>query len=49
MSEYPMGAHDDAPDGLEMAVKLARSVTVGTKVDYKSVISRALRFRHGGY
>ena len=49
MSEYPMGAHDDAPDGLEMAVKLARSVTVGTKIDYKTVLSRGLRFRRGGY
>lgn len=49
MLEYPMGKNDDGPDGLEMAVKLALSVKIGTKVDYKSVISRALRFRNGSY
>ncbi|PYG86726.1 putative phage terminase large subunit-like protein [Ruminiclostridium sufflavum DSM 19573] len=49
MFEYPMGKCDDAPDGLEMAVKLALSVKIGTRVDYKSVISRALKFTSGSY
>lgn len=49
MFEYPMGKNDDGPDGLEMGVKLAVSVKVGTKVDYKSVLSRALKFRNGSY
>lgn len=49
MKEYPMGRNDDAPDALQMAVKLALDYKIGTKVDYKSVISRALRFRKGAY
>lgn len=49
MYEYPMGRNDDAPDGLQMAVKLALDVKVGTKTDYKSVLSRALSFRRGAY
>lgn len=49
MIEYPMGRNDDGPDGLAMAVKLALDIKIGTKVDYKSVISRALHFRGGCY
>jgi len=49
MTEYPMGKNDDGPDGLEMMVKLALSIKVGTKVDYKSVVSRALDFGRGAY
>lgn len=49
MFEYPMGKNDDGPDGLEMVVKLALAVKIGTKVDYRSIISRALNFRHGAY
>lgn len=49
MTEYPMGKNDDAPDGLQMAVKLALDTKVGNKVDYKSVQSRALNFRSGAY
>jgi len=49
MTEYPMGKNDDGPDGLQMAVKLALDVKVGTKVDYKSVLSRALGFKRGTY
>lgn len=49
MSEYPMGKNDDGPDGLQMGVKLALDVKVGRKVDYRSVISRALDFRRGAY
>lgn len=49
MTEYPMGKNDDGPDGLQMAVKLALDVKVGRKVDYKSVIARALGFKNGAY
>ncbi len=49
MTEYPMGKNDDGPDGLQMAVKLALDVKAGTRVDYKSVQSRAMRFRRGAY
>lgn len=49
MQEYPMGKNDDAPDGLQMAVKLALDLKVGTKTEYKSVLSRALHFRRGAY
>jgi len=49
LKEYPMGKNDDGPDALEMAVRIALNVKFGTKVDYKSVVSRALRFRSGGY
>lgn len=49
MTEYPMGKNDDGPDGLQMAVKLALDVKVGNKVDYKSVIARALGFKNGAY
>lgn len=49
MTEYPMGKNDDAPDGLQMAVKLALDVKVGTRTEYHSVLTRALHFRHGAY
>lgn len=49
MKEYPMGRNDDAPDALQMCVKLALDYKVGNKVDYRSVISRALKFRNGTY
>ncbi len=49
MTEYPMGKNDDAPDGLQMAVKLALDVKIGRRVDYRSVIARALDFRRGAY
>lgn len=49
LREYPMGRNDDGPDGLEMAVRLALDVNTSNKTDYKSVISRALKFRRGGY
>ena len=47
--EYPMGKNDDGPDGLQMGVKLAMDIKIGTKIDYKSVISRALGFKRGAY
>ncbi|EJL38953.1 hypothetical protein PMI08_05237 [Brevibacillus sp. CF112] len=49
LREYPMGRNDDGPDGLEMAVRLALDIKTTNKTDYKSVISRALKFRRGGY
>ncbi|WP_206458908.1 phage terminase large subunit [Anaerovorax sp. IOR16] len=49
MLEYPMGKNDDAPDTFEMALRIALQIKGSTKVDYKSVISRALRFKKGAY
>lgn len=49
MMEYPMGRNDDGPDGLEMAVRLAIPINSSTRVDYKSIISRALKFKRGAY
>ena len=49
MLEYPMGKNDDGPDGLQMAVKLALDIKVGRKVDYKTVIARAIGFKNGAY
>ncbi|MPM23547.1 hypothetical protein SDC9_70021 [bioreactor metagenome] len=49
MTEYPMGKNDDGPDGLQMAVKLALDIKVGRKVDYRSVLARAMDFRRGAY
>lgn len=49
MTEYPMGKNDDGPDGLQMAVKLALDIKVGRKIDYRSVIARALDFKRGAY
>ena len=47
--EYPMGKNDDGPDGVEMAVRIALSINGSTKTDYKSVISRMLKFKKGAY
>lgn len=49
MTEYPMAKNDDGPDGLQMAVKIALDLKVGRKVDYRSVIARALDFKRGAY
>lgn len=49
MMEYPMGKNDDGPDGLQMGVKLALDIKIGRKVDYKSVVARALGFGRGAY
>jgi predicted phage terminase large subunit-like protein len=49
LKEYPMGKNDDGPDGLEMAVRIALSIKSNTKVDYKSVISRMMKFKRGAY
>jgi predicted phage terminase large subunit-like protein len=47
--EYPMGKNDDGPDGVEMAVRLALSINSSTKVEYKSVLSRMMKFKRGAY
>lgn len=49
LCEYPMGKNDDAPDGLEMGVRLAQKINGSTKVNYKSVISKLLKFKKGAY
>lgn len=49
LKEYPMGKNDDGPDGLEMAVRLALNIKSNSKVDYKSVISRAMKFKRGAF
>lgn len=49
LTEYPMGKNDDAPDGLEMAVRLAQKINGNTKANYKSVVRRAIGFMKGAY
>ena len=49
MTEYPMGKNDDAPDGLQMAVALALTVKIGQRVEYESVVGRAIKFKGGAY
>lgn len=40
LKNYPMDAHDDGPDCLEMAVKIAEKISGSTSVKYKSVLKR---------
>lgn len=49
MKVFPMGANDDAPDTLEMVVKLAATVNYSKLGEYKSVLKRGLKFRKGAY
>ena len=49
MFQYPMGKNDDGPDGLQMAVKLALDIKGSNKINYKSVLARALNFKRGAY
>ena len=49
MMQYPMGKNDDGPDALQMAVKLAVDAKNSGRVNYKSVISRAISFGRGAY
>lgn len=50
LCEFPMGAHDDAPDGLQMVVALAQVVrSIAAKFEYKTVSKRKLRFGKGAY
>lgn len=49
MFQYPMGKNDDGPDGLQMAVKIALDIKGSNKTNYKSVLARALKFKHGAY
>lgn len=49
LHEYPMGKNDDAPDGLEMVVKLAMAGKSGAAVKYDTVKRRNARFKKGAY
>lgn len=49
MQVFPMGANDDGPDGLEMAVKLAIKTGSSKVGEYTSVFKRGLKFRKGAY
>lgn len=49
LKNYPMDAHDDGPDALEMAVKLAEKINSSGSIDYKSVIKRAFSSIKGTY
>lgn len=49
LTEYPMGRNDDGPDALQMAVKLAMSISCGTAADYQTVSQRTHGFRDGAY
>ena len=50
LNEYPMGRNDDAPDCLQMAVKLAMSIKgQAKKIKYETVIRRRARFRKGAF
>lgn len=47
--EFPNGKNDDAPDGLEMVVRLAINSKIGKTIEYQSVAARLLRFGRGCY
>lgn len=50
LTEFPMGANDDAPDGLQMAVSLAQIVrATASRPEYKSVQRRRSNFRKGAW
>jgi predicted phage terminase large subunit-like protein len=49
LKTYPMGANDDGPDCLEMAVRLAEKINANSATEYRSVVSRILRFKKGAY
>ncbi len=49
LKEYPMSAHDDGPDTLEMAVRLAKKISSGGASEYKSILKRGLKFKKGAY
>lgn len=48
LENFPMGANDDAPDALEMAVKLAMN-SGSSGVNYISAVKRTLKFKGGAY
>ena len=50
LTEFPMGANDDAPDGLQMAVAIAQTVrATAKKPEYHSVLHRRANFRKGAW
>lgn len=48
MKVFPMGRNDDAPDTLEMAIRIAIK-TGSSKSDYLGVLKRGLKFKKGAY
>jgi predicted phage terminase large subunit-like protein len=50
MEEFPMGRNDDGPDGLQMAVQLAQTVSAAvSSTQYRSIIKRRFRMGKGAY
>jgi predicted phage terminase large subunit-like protein len=50
MEEFPMGRNDDGPDGLQMAVQLAQTVSaIVSSTQYQSIIKRRFRMGKGAY
>lgn len=50
LTEFPMGAHDDAPDGLQMAVSLAQNIRAAAiQTSYKTVSRRRSHFGRGAW
>lgn len=48
MKVYPMGRNDDAPDSLEMAIRL--SLKTNTRAaEYKTVLRKVFKFKKGAY
>lgn len=45
LMEYPMGRNDDAPDGLEMAVSVAKTIRGSMKITYITALRRKLNFK----
>jgi len=44
-----MGKNDDGPDGVEMAVRIALAINGNTLTEYKSVLSRLMKFKKGAF
>lgn len=49
IKEFPMSGHDDGPDALEMAVRLAEKFKGTTGNEYKSILKRGTKFKKGAY
>lgn len=49
MKVFPMGRNDDAPDTLEMAIRLAIKTSRSKVGEYTSILKRGLRFKKGAY
>lgn len=49
MKVFPMGRNDDAPDTLEMAIRLAIKTSRNKIGEYTSILKRGLKFKKGAY